>query len=126
MDTLNATAEYIVDSTLALLNEHNGQLSAKQAEVVRVILANAEHLVHLYAAFQSVPLHSVTREMRHELGNPLTPILGYSDLLAIGALGLLNDIQLGYVRRICECTEKLRGMIDTRVAEARRTAALAG
>lgn len=125
MDPLNTTGEQIVDSTLALLNEHNGTLEPKQREVILVILANAEHLLHCYAEFQSVPLHLVTREMRHELGNPLTPIVGYSDLLAAGMMGQLNDIQLGYVRRICDATDQLRALIEARVAEARRGVACA-
>ncbi|MDX1990852.1 MAG: histidine kinase dimerization/phospho-acceptor domain-containing protein [bacterium] len=124
-DELNIQAEAIVGCALALLNENNGSLSFKQREVVKTILANAEQLIHLYAAFQSVPPEKVSASLRHELGNPLTPILGYSDLLAMGAIGLLSDIQRGYVQLICDSTEQLRALIEQRVAEARRCAALA-
>ncbi len=119
-DELNTQTKLIVDCALALLNEHStGSLTLKQREVVRTILANAERLIHLYAEFQSVPMAQVSSEMRHELGNPLTPILGYSDLLSMGAIGSLSDIQRGYVQQICDVTKRLRAMIDSKVKEAR-------
>lgn len=113
----------IMDAAQALLNETEGPLNDKQRDITKTIIANAEKFLHICIDFQEIQLVDFSPEMRHELGNPLTPIRGYSDLLSMGVLGSLNLIQQARVQAICDSTEAVREMIEQMVEEARLLAA---
>jgi signal transduction histidine kinase len=126
-DDLYFHTTIIMDSANALLNEIDGELTEKQRQIVRTIIANAEKFVLLCMEFQAIPLEEVSSEMRHDLGNHLTPIRGYSDLLAMGLIGTLNDAQQKYVAAICASTTIVRQMVEEIIRVAREHAArLAG
>jgi signal transduction histidine kinase len=115
-DELYHNTEAIIEAAQALLQ---GDLSARQAEFIRIILANAEKFIHLAAEFLSVPLEEVSADLRHELGNPLTPIFGYSELLLTRLLDGMDDAQVAQVYVISRCTSELRRIVDQLVIKAR-------
>ena len=123
---LHTHATTIIESAQALLGQGDGELSDKQREIMKKIVANAEQFIHIYAEYQALPFETFASSsaMRHEFGTPLTPITGYSELLLMGALGTLNDKQMQHVRRICDTTNQLRLAIEMIVSEARRHSAL--
>ena len=51
--------------------------------------------------------------MSHELRTPLTSIIGYSEMLAEGLAGPLNQEQIDYVRTIMEKGETLLKLISS-------------
>jgi signal transduction histidine kinase len=119
---LHTYASTIIECAQALLGQSDGELSERQHEIMKKIVANAEKFVHLYAEYQALPSETFASSsaMRHEFGTPLTPITGYSELLLMGALGALNDRQMQHVRRICDTTNQLRLAVEMTVNEARR------
>lgn len=118
-DQLMEITHAIIEHAMALLNS---EIAEKQRNAIRVIIANAEKFYMTYTEFSAVPLAEVTANMRHELGNPLTPIYGYSELLGMDVLGSMNDDQMNHVRGIHELTQQLRNMVDNLVAQAREQA----
>jgi signal transduction histidine kinase len=120
---LSDNIDIIVDNAQSLLNEVDGPLDDKQKNFVRIILANTEKFIHLAAEFLSVPLAEVSPDMRHDLGNPLTPIHGYSELLRMRMVDTLNPRQQDSVMEIHHCTANLRKLVDSLVIQARTAAA---
>lgn len=119
---LHTYASTIIECAQALLGQSDGELSDRQREIMKKIIANAERFIHIYAEYQALPFETFgsSISMRHEFGTPLTPITGYSELLLMGALGALNDKQMQHVRDICDTTNQLRLAVDMIVGEARR------
>lgn len=123
MDTeLRILTDQVITNANALLNERDGTLTEKQLKAVRIIIANAEQFLLLCIEFHAIDLPSITSTMRHELGNPLTPIRGYSDLLGAGMMGELNPVQQHSVQIIFESTDALKVRVEEIVAEARQYA----
>lgn len=112
----------IIDSAHNLLNDPTGKLNDKQITFVKKILANAEQFIHLYAQFESAPIELVTADMRHDLGNPLTPINGYSELLLMEVIGSLSARQQIYAQTIFDSTYALRDEVEAIVDKARQFA----
>lgn len=121
---LNDYATTIIDSAGILLSGRYGALAERQHGAIKTIIANAERFVHIYAEFESVPLEDVSSMTRHELGNHLTPIRGYSDLLIMGAIGDLTAEQQVHVQAIFDATTILREEVDKIVGQARELATL--
>jgi signal transduction histidine kinase len=119
-DQLINITHLIIEHAMALLNS---DIAEKQRSAIKVIIANVEKFYMTYTEFSAVPLAEVTANMRHELGNPLTPIYGYSELLGMDVLGSMNDDQMKHVRGIYELTQQLRSMVDDLVTRAREQAA---
>lgn len=53
------------------------------------------------------------RNLSHELATPMTPVVGYLNLLLGGELGTLNETQLKCLRSVEQSTHRLRSLIDT-------------
>lgn len=122
-EDLSASIDVIVANAQALLNEADGPLDDKQKNFVRIILANTEKFIHLATEFLSVPLAEISPDMRHDLGNPLTPIHGYSELLRMRMMETLNEYQQQSVMEIHHHTNELRRIVDSLVLEARAASA---
>lgn len=91
-------AEYIIACAEILLSREYGILNDKQAKFVTKIAQNAEMLIAVGKAFQSLTLddHTTPDEishLRHELSNPITPMLGYTELMLMGKTGELTEGQ---------------------------------
>jgi signal transduction histidine kinase len=110
----------IITAAQALIGECDGCLSDKQTDFVRIILANAERFIHLATDFMSVPQAEITPEVRHELGNPLTPILGYSELLSMQLIHSMTPEQRQHVLTITSSTQELRRLVDDLLDQARK------
>lgn len=115
-DTLTYFTDQIIDAALAL--QHQG-LNEKQEGFVKIIISNAEKFIHLAAQFQAVPLGEITADMRHDLGNPLTPIGGYGELLTMGLMGILTPEQQLHAQTIVDSTKALKEHVDDLVQQAR-------
>jgi signal transduction histidine kinase len=116
----------IVQNAEALLREEDGTLDARQGEFIRKILANAEKFIHVATAFSALPPDKVSSELRHELGNPLTPMFGYSELLITRMMDTLNTAQKIQVQEIANSTSILRYIVDDLVNQARQMAQSSG
>jgi len=125
MDTeLRQLTDMVIENATALLNERDGELTDKQIKAVKTIIANAEQFLLLCIEFHAVPLEQISSHMRHELGNPLTPIRGYSDLLNSGLMGMLNALQQESVQIIFKATDALKNRVEEIVVEARLQAGI--
>lgn len=121
-DILHHHTTRIIESAQNLLTDQDGRLNDKQINFVKKILANAEQFIHLYAEFESAPIEHITADMRHDLGNPLTPINGYSELLLMEVIGSLTARQQTYAQTIFDSTYALRDEIEALVEQAREFA----
>ncbi|GAB4315525.1 MAG: hypothetical protein Kow00117_07520 [Phototrophicales bacterium] len=119
MNTLGYYIDIIIESAQALLHS---TLTEKQTQFVKTIIANAERFIHIATEFESLPLEKVSADLRHELGNPLTPIYGYAELLKVGMMGDVDSEQQAHVIRILDSTAALRVLVDHLVAKAREAA----
>lgn len=117
---LGILTDQVITNANALLNERDGTLTDKQLKAVRIIITNAEQFLLLCIEFHAIDLPAITSTMRHELGNPLTPIRGYSDLLGAGMMGDLNSRQRDSVQIIFESTDALRIRVEEIVEDARQ------
>jgi len=124
-DTLVEHTNTIIDHALVLLNGEKGELNEKQYGFIKTIIANAEKFIHLAAEFEAASLDMITSDMRHNLGNPLTPMIGYSELLIMGLMGGLNNDQFAHAQAIWESTSSLKDDVDEAVARARQYAMVA-
>lgn len=111
----------IITSAQALIGDCDGELSPKQTDFIRIILSNAERFIHLATDFMSVPHAEITPELRHELGNPLTPILGYSELLEMQLIHTMTHDQQTHVLTITTSTRELRQLVDDLLDQARKS-----
>jgi signal transduction histidine kinase len=107
-DKLRKHATIIIENAQLLLSARLGALTSYQEEFLRHILANAEKFIHLYAAFHDATAVEISLSMRHDLGNPLTPIRGYTDLLQRPMAGTLNPRQQVSIQQIAYSSEALR------------------
>lgn len=112
----------IIDSSQRLLSEATGTLNDKQKRYIYVILANAERFVHMATEFSALPREEVTKELRHAIGNPLTPIQGYVELMRTNMAENLNESQHACVTCIQQATADLRNIVDSMVQESRAAA----
>lgn len=112
-------ATTIIACAELLLRQQDGSLNDKQLRTIKTIIASAEQFIHIYAACQAMSISDFVANMRHEVGNPLTPIRGYSELLLMGALGGLNDTQLESVKEIADTTVQLQSGVEAMVRGAR-------
>lgn len=101
----------ILNNAQALLNEES--LNERQVNFLTMILRNAQTLRETSRQYEGVTL--LTCEQRHKLGNPLTPILGYAELLTSGTLGMLTLVQESHVIQICTSAQALRSMLDSMI-----------
>jgi signal transduction histidine kinase len=115
----------IIACAQGLLGEHDGPLSEKQRQIIKTIIANAEHFIHIYAECLAMPIGDFIAKMRHQVGTPLTPIRGYSELLLMGAMGQLNERQEAQIQAILDSTAQLQYGVDAMVRDARRTGEMA-
>lgn len=111
----------IVDGARYLLSEEGGTLTADQTPAVQMILRNAERFIHIYAEFEQATADEIAKFMRHDLGNILTPIRGFSDLLVRQRIGDLNPDQHACVEGIQQSTVALYEAIQKLVALATGT-----
>lgn len=121
-DILNEHITNIIASSQALLSEADGELNDKQRRGIKTILGNAENFIHIATEFLAVPIDEITADLRHELGNPLTPIRGYSELLVMGMMGTINEQQEQHMKLIFQSTETLGGLVEKLVEQARNSA----
>lgn len=119
MDTLGHYINIIIESAQTLLHS---SLNEKQTQFVKTIIANAERFIHIATEFESLPMERISADLRHELGNPLTPIYGYAELLKIGMMGNVDEEQQAHIIRILDSTSALRVLVDHLVAKAREAA----
>ena len=119
---LEQAIDTIIEGSQALLSERDGTLDSKQKRFVHIILANAERFIHLAAEFTALPPEEVTQELRHEIGNPLTPIHGYAELMRMSMAESLNEAQREWIKQIHQATGDLREIVDGMVQEARAAA----
>lgn len=116
---LENLAEMVIMCAHLLLGEYDGRLSAKQSEAIKAILASSERFIHLYAECANAPFEELAMKVRHDIGNELTPMRGYSELLVMGVIGSLNEKQKTYVRQIVDSTDHIRIRVEALVRQAR-------
>lgn len=89
---------------MMLMEITQGQQEQRDAALLREQVRLQAEALRAKRAFLSI--------VSHELRTPLTPILGYSDLLLIGAGGPLTDAQSDMLRRIQTNTRYLTALVD--------------
>ncbi len=75
-----------------------------------IAISNAQ----LYAEVQqaNIAKSEFVSFVAHELKNPMTSIKGYSELLAAGAVGSINDMQSNFLSTIRTNIERMKTIVD--------------
>jgi signal transduction histidine kinase len=90
-------------------NEAQGFLS-RLSDHAAIAIANAQ----LYAEVQAAnnAKSEFVSFVAHELKNPMTSIKGYSELLAAGAVGTINDMQSNFLSTIRSNVERMSTLVS--------------
>ncbi|GAB4513888.1 MAG: hypothetical protein OHK0046_15220 [Anaerolineae bacterium] len=94
----------------------SSELSERQENFLNLVIHNARQFREIGHTYEGMT--QLSREQRHKLANPLTPMLGYAELLLSGTMGSLTNEQFYYAQRICESTYFLRDVVDMMVVRA--------
>lgn len=94
----------------ASLDEETYQFLLRLAEHASIAIANAQ----LYAAVQAanVAKSEFVSFVSHELKNPMTSIKGYSELIAAGAVGPINEAQANFLATIRSNVERMAALVS--------------
>lgn len=101
MDHIIHYGTNIIDLTQALLDHRHG-LTEQQIDQVETMRRRAVEFVTDFYQMQSVPVRRLRRYLNHDALSPVTVIIGYSEVLLMGAVGELTGPYLEAVRQICD------------------------
>lgn len=101
-DVIHIQSKFLMDSKEIFLT-----LAQRQA----IELINRYSLQLATIAEQGVTANASIDDIRHELINYLTPIMGYSEMLFDGWIGELNPDQRSHIEIICQAIRDLRDVI---------------
>jgi signal transduction histidine kinase len=119
-DQFYAEVTALVEHVDTLLT--GGNLPEKPSRFLSMILRNTDWLLDLSESFFKVTPAEVSQQLRHDMLNPLTPMVGYADLLNNRLLDSMNHTQREHVHAIYLHISHLREIVNTLVDEARRAA----
>lgn len=106
--SLDKQIEAILHATEFLLDD--AELNIKQRELLEIITRNVEAMQDAFdestvAAGVDAPDAS---HLRHTLGNMLTPIRGYAQVLQMDSVGTLSPLQRTAMEAICTVADDMR------------------
>jgi signal transduction histidine kinase/putative methionine-R-sulfoxide reductase with GAF domain len=98
----STTSDAVTDDTLGFL--------ARLSDHAAIAISNAQ----LYSAVQSanVAKSEFVSFVSHELKNPMTSIKGYTELLAAGAVGPINEMQSNFLATIRSNVERMSTLVS--------------
>ncbi|MDX9863462.1 MAG: GAF domain-containing sensor histidine kinase, partial [Anaerolineaceae bacterium] len=108
------------DSTMGVLMLESAARQAYEAELMDFLSRLIDHAAiaisnaSLYAEVQQANLakSEFVSFVSHELKNPMTSIKGYSELLAAGAVGPINEAQSNFLQTIHNNVERMRTLVS--------------
>lgn len=108
------------DSTMGVLLLESVSSETYPAELVEFLSRLVDHAAiaisnaRLYAAVNQANLakSEFVSFVSHELKNPMTSIKGYSELLAAGAVGPINEAQANFLETIHNNVERMRTLVS--------------
>ncbi len=109
----------ILDNAQTLLEDGVSGLNDRQINFLTIIVDNTQLLNHLCVDFVGMNITHITVDQRHQLGNPLTPVLGYAELLCTGMLGTFTPRQSVNIKQVYLSALALRDIIEMLVQTAR-------
>lgn len=108
------------DTTLAVILLESSQPDALDVNTLAFLARLSDHAsiaisnAQLYAAVQSanVAKSEFVSFVAHELKNPMTSIKGYTELLAAGAVGPVNEAQANFLTTIRSNVERMSTLVS--------------
>lgn len=107
-------------ATIGLLVLESKNATAISEDVLNFLIRLSDHASiaisnsQLYAAVQSANIakSEFVSFVSHELKNPMTSIKGYTELLAAGAVGPINDMQSNFLSTIRSNVERMSTLVS--------------
>ncbi|GAB5494616.1 MAG: hypothetical protein Phog2KO_48310 [Phototrophicaceae bacterium] len=106
-ETIAKYADIIYMQTHILIDP-SLHLNAEQSRVVRCINTHTQQLLNFLRTYEHIQPNLTEENIRHELINILTPIVGYIDMLADEWIGSLTTQQFNHVELIYQCVQALK------------------
>ena len=109
---------------LVLESKNANQFSKASVDFLQRIMDHASIAItnaQLYSAVQraSVAKSEFVSFVSHELKNPMTSIKGYTELLAAGAVGVVSDPQMNFLKTILTNVDRMATLVSDLADESR-------
>ncbi len=100
----------VIESRRASMTDEAVQFLTRLSDHAAIAIANAQLYAEVQAA--SVAKSEFVSFVAHELKNPMTSIKGYTELLAVGAVGPINDNQSNFLHTIRSNVERMSTLVS--------------
>jgi signal transduction histidine kinase len=100
----------VIESRRPDMPEEAIQFLTRLSDHAAIAIANAQLYAEVQAA--SVAKSEFVSLVAHELKNPMTSIKGYTELLAVGAVGPINDNQSNFLHTIRSNVERMSTLVS--------------
>jgi signal transduction histidine kinase len=100
----------VIESRRSNMPEQAIQFLTRLSDHAAIAIANAQLYAEVQAA--SVAKSEFVSLVAHELKNPMTSIKGYTELLAVGAVGPINDNQSNFLHTIRSNVERMSTLVS--------------
>ena len=117
--------DYVIHCANILLDGDCGKMNEKQTDFLQRIVTNAQNLGALCEEFEMASSQITfswddIAKVRHELANPITPLLAFSELMLMNKVGELSDEQSEGVNAIFTSAGNIRDLLKEIVEESQR------
>jgi signal transduction histidine kinase len=100
----------VIESRRPDMPEQAVQFLTRLSDHAAIAIANAQLYAEVQAA--SVAKSEFVSLVAHELKNPMTSIKGYTELLAVGAVGPINENQSNFLHTIRSNVERMSTLVS--------------
>lgn len=121
MDNVLEYSTRIID-LCDLLVQHQDRLTCDQAEHIATIYRRAVGFITEFMQNQPATIQSIASYLNHDALSPITVMVGYSELMLMGAFGEMDEVVcevVGYIRDYCQALHEELKDLQTLLVDLR-------